>query len=342
MTADILDTGAPALSATTDMPAVPEAKPDTALAAVAQPADQQAAVDQGKPEGEQTAEPETPEAEEQADEHAEETPSEGKKPGISERFSKITADRRAAEEARRAADARADKLAENLEKALLTINELSKTKVDPGKTDEDPRPVRTHFDDPNAYDEALIEWSTRVATKTAVANVEAERLKSEEAKKREDANRALTAEQEKIRTQWLEKRDKALEIYTDYEAVAEREDLQISFPMAQAIATSDNGPDIAYHLGKNPKEAERIAAMVMPGQFSADGKPIPDFGRQMFEIGRISAALSNPKKPEISKAPPPIKPTGSRQNVATVDPETETGDEYYARRQAELRASRGR
>lgn len=339
MTADILNTGAPALSATSDMPAPPEVKPDTALAEVAQPADQQAAVDQGKT----VTEAETPpaETEVQEAEQTQETQTEGKKGGINERFSKITADRRAAEEARRAADARADKLAENLEKALSTISDLSKAKVEPAKPEEDPRPVRTNFDDPNAYDEALIEWSTRVATKTAVANVEAERLKSEETRKREEQTRALTAEQEKVRTQWLEKRDKALEKYADYEEVAERQDLQISMPMAQAIATSDNGPDIAYHLGKNPKEAERIAAMVMPGQFTHEGQPIPDYGRQMFEIGRISAALSNQIKTQVSKAPPPIKPTGSRQNAATISPEEETGDQYYARRQAELRASRG-
>jgi hypothetical protein len=341
MTADILSTGAPALSATSDMPETPAVSPDTALAAVAQPADQQAAVDQGKPETTDTVEtaPEVVEPKTGTQAEAEVVePVDKSNKGINERFSKITADRRAAE-------ARADKLAEGLEKALATIADLAKVKAEPVKEVADPRPDRTAFDDPNAYDEALVQWSARIATKAATAEAEAARVSSERARQEEDQTRALTAEQERIRTEWSDKRTKAMETYPDYAEVAERDDLQITMPMAQAIAVSENGPDIAYHLGKNVKEADRIAAMVMPGQVFPQGhpqagQPVPDYGRQMFEIGKIAATLAMARKSSVSKAPDPIKPTGSRQAATPVDPEKESGDAYYARVMAERRAGR--
>lgn len=73
------------------------------------------------------------------------------------------------------------------------------------------------------------------------------------------------------------------------------------------ISESDVGPAIAYELGKNPDEAERI------GKLSAV--------RQIAELAKIEDKLTQ-KKPVIvkaSKAPAPIKPTTGKGAVKSVD-----------------------
>jgi len=81
--------------------------------------------------------------------------------------------------------------------------------------------------------------------------------------------------------------------------------------MAQSIQYSDVGPDIAYHLGTNPKEADRISKL----------PPI----LQAKEIGRIEANLANnPPVKRSSSAPAPIAPVTARSSGSpaydTTDP----------------------
>jgi hypothetical protein len=69
--------------------------------------------------------------------------------------------------------------------------------------------------------------------------------------------------------------------------------------MAQTIQSSDIGPDLVYHLGSNPKEADRISRLA----------PI----LQAKEIGRLEARLAeNPVQKRTSGAPEPISPVTAR------------------------------
>ena len=109
--------------------------------------------------------------------------------------------------------------------------------------------------------------------------------------------------------------------------------LQISDVVALAIQASDIGPDVAYHLGKNPKEAARIAKM----------PPL----LQAREIGKIEATLSaNPPQPtpKPSNAPPPITPISkpaASQQYDTTDPRStktmSTSEWIEAERQRQIR-----
>lgn len=66
----------------------------------------------------------------------------------------------------------------------------------------------------------------------------------------------------------------------------------ISDTMAQTIMESENGPQIAHHLAKNPRLARQIYAL----------PPL----RQALEIGKMEAKLSQaPPAPKVSQAPPP-------------------------------------
>jgi len=81
--------------------------------------------------------------------------------------------------------------------------------------------------------------------------------------------------------------------------------------MAESIRASDIGPEVAYYLGANPKEAERISRLA----------PI----MQAKEIGRIEAKLANdPPVKRTTSAPAPISPVTARSSGApaydTTDP----------------------
>jgi hypothetical protein len=91
----------------------------------------------------------------------------------------------------------------------------------------------------------------------------------------------------------------------DYEMVARNPSLPITPTMAEAIAESDAGPAVAYFLGRNPKEAERISGLSPR--------------RQAIEIGRIEARLERdaekPKSP--TNAPPPVPQVRARSAAPT-------------------------
>ena len=89
--------------------------------------------------------------------------------------------------------------------------------------------------------------------------------------------------------------------YDDFEQVAYNPNLRITTVMAETIQTSDVGPDVAYYLGSNPKEADRISRL----------SPI----LQAKEIGKIEATLvSNPPVKKSSSAPTPISPVTARSS----------------------------
>lgn len=115
--------------------------------------------------------------------------------------------------------------------------------------------------------------------------------------------------------------EQARDKYTDFEAVAYNPNLSISDVMAQTIQQSEVGPEVAYYLGKNPKEAQRIANL----------SPL----LQAREIGKIESrveqAPSKPVKP--SSAPDPIKPIGAKSAAPTNELSKMTMDEYLAARQ---------
>lgn len=71
--------------------------------------------------------------------------------------------------------------------------------------------------------------------------------------------------------------------------------------MSLAIAESDIGPQILYHLAQNIKEANRLTRL---SPYAA-----------AREIGKLEATLSNPKPKKPSKAPDPITPIGGKSGV---------------------------
>ena len=149
-------------------------------------------------------------------------------------------------------------------------------------------PPVDQFESPEAYAEALAEKKAQ----ELIAQREA-------AKQRAEIMDAYHDKEEEVRGK-----------YDDFDQVAYNPNLPITEVMAETIRASDVGPELAYHLGSNPKEAERIAKL----------SPF----LQAKEIGRIEAKLAaDPPVKKTTSAPEPIRPVTARATNSGV---TDTTD----------------
>ena len=104
----------------------------------------------------------------------------------------------------------------------------------------------------------------------------------------------------------------------DFHQVAGNPSLPITPDMAKEIMDSDFGPQIQYHLGKNPREAARISQLPP--------------SRQIREIGRLEAEVSRPAPKRVTQAPAPIKPVAGKRVNPAFDPQKATPEEYAKKR----------
>ena len=139
-------------------------------------------------------------------------------------------------------------------------------------------------------------------------------------------------QQAEVLESYHEREEKARDKYEDFEQVAYNPRLPITQVMAETIQASDIGPEMAYYLGSNPKEADRIARL----------SPF----LQAKEIGKIEAKLAeNPPVKKSSSAPTPISPVtprgGNARVLDTTDPrsikEMSTSEWIEAERQRQIR-----
>lgn len=231
----------------------------------------------------------------------------------------------AAEQRATAAEQRATNTDANLKRALEAVEKLTGDSAANARRDaeaQDPRPNRETFDSPDAYESALIEWAGRKAADTAKARLEADAAEAKQKADGEATKQATDERNRKTVEAWSKRRDTFAETHPDYADVAESDDLKISVPMAAAIMEDEDGPGIAYYLGQNPDEAERIS------QLSPN--------RAIAELGRIAARLN--AKPVVSTKPAPIKPLNTGTSPATrKSADEESMEEYAARRNTEMR-----
>jgi len=121
------------------------------------------------------------------------------------------------------------------------------------------------------------------------------------------AKREAAKQQSQVLESYQEREEAARDKYDDFEQVAYNPKLPITNVMAETIQSSDIGPELAYYLGSNPKDAERISRM----------SPLA----QAKEIGKIEAKLaSDPPVKRTTSAPAPISPVTARSTgVGTYD-----------------------
>jgi len=126
------------------------------------------------------------------------------------------------------------------------------------------------------------------------------------------AHKEAARRHSEVLAKFSEKEEEAIEKYGDYDQVVRNNNsLPITDAMADVIRESDIGPDIAYYLGTNVKEAARISKLSII--------------QQAKEIGKIEARLdgaldgaSAPQK-KVSNAPAPINPVVPKTGTPTYD-----------------------
>lgn len=145
---------------------------------------------------------------------------------------------------------------------------------------------------------------------------------------RQQAEARKAQQQHERQRQFQESAAAFAETVPDFHEVITNPLLPMTEQMVEVIGESDNPAAVAYYLGKNPQEAEKIAAMSPAG-----------IGRA---IGRIEASLNahpprqiTPKT--VTKAPPPVTTlSGSPAVVKSLDDMSMA--EYDAQRRKERKA----
>ena len=175
-------------------------------------------------------------------------------------------------------------------------NEAPKPPVDAKPEAGEAEPDASKYDDYIAWQKDWIRWDRRQEQRAADTKAAQER--------------EAAAVRQRVES-WNERVQKATADHPDFAAVVNADTLTITPVMAQAIQDADIGTEVAYHLGKNPDVAARIAKL----------SPVA----QVREIGKLEAALTpredtntseddDADAPEpqdtkpVSKAPKPIKP----------------------------------
>lgn len=173
-----------------------------------------------------------------------------------------------------------------------------------------PNPI--DYQDWDTYQQAVIDHKI---SKQVVPQLRDELRREAETARQEETKRAFVAGLEQAKGRYADFGEVAGSVLND-------DTFPVSPAMAQAVVTSDKGPDLLYWIGSHPDEAARISRL---DPYSAT--------REMF---RIEAALqSQPAvKRTATQAPPPpttVKGGGERpvKNLADM-----TMEEYVAARKA--------
>jgi hypothetical protein len=178
-------------------------------------------------------------------------------------------------------------------------NHAPQTQAQP---DAPQKPKPEQFTTTEEYVEALTAYKADEIFRTRTQESESQRR---EAEQRQRHQSVVSSYQERV--------EQAMDKYPDFEDVAYSPDVPITNAMAATIQESEKGPDIAYFLGKNPAEAQRIAKL----------SPF----LQAKELGKLEAKLESAPAPvKTSNAPPPINPirnaTAGTGFVDTTDPKS--------------------
>lgn len=232
--------------------------------------------------------------------------------------------------ARQAVESRADAADVNLKKALDAVEKLTGYSAAAAIKDVnkvDPKPARETYDNPDKYDDALVEWAGRRAARAATAALEAQAQTKTETDRRAAAQSAAEARAKEIGDSFVKRKDEFAKAHPDYEEIAESDDLKISVPMAAAILEDEDGPAIAYYLGQNPDEAERISGL----------SP----NRAVSELGRIAAKLKTP--PPKKEKPAPLNALRGNSAPASTgkDPNEMSMEEYAVWRAGKSKSGSG-
>lgn len=191
----------------------------------------------------------------------------------------------------------------------------------------DPEPKLEDFDDTAAFTKAYTAWARKEAVREAKdAALAATRESQSNAEKA--ANRAREAERLKTLDEGFTLRSQEFaEKHPDYYTAISNPALTFfNGEVLEAIKGNEKGPDIAFHIAKDPKLVARLASKSVP--------------QRLAELGRIEAELSRPAPPpKVTTAPTPPTPVGGGSG-GEPDPSKMSTADWMAWRTKQLQANR--
>lgn len=263
-------------------------------------------------------------ASEKGEETQEERADKPGKDGFQKRIDKLTKDRA---DAKRERDYWRELAMKNDQKPPVESKAIEKKETQP----VDGRPNKDDFKTHEEYLEALTDFK-------ADQKID-KRLADRDAKQRQDN---LRAEMEKSKKAHLDRVDAFRKTHEDFnEVLGEITDFRLSSSLERALVESDNGPELMYEFAKNPAELERINALEPAAQARALGRFESSFQKSQpgkkdevaEEVEAKAPPVSAKPKPNISKAPSPMKSVGSKAgNPKTIFDEDVSTDDWIAMR----------
>ncbi|MEO7938049.1 MAG: hypothetical protein ABIR55_05465 [Burkholderiaceae bacterium] len=186
-------------------------------------------------------------------------------------------------------------------------------KSPPSSTDAPDRPSKAAFTDDDAYFEALADWKAEQKVQQFSRQTQAERAQEADARQ-QDSRFDL----------YRERVQQSADAMPDYETVVGESEVPAAPHVLDSILDSDVGPQLAYHLAKNPDVAERLNAMT-PMQAAR-------------EIGRLEASVTAapasaapiPPPKRTTQAPAPITPVRGQGGQFTKPEGAMSDSEWYA------------
>lgn len=202
--------------------------------------------------------------------------------------------------------------------------EAAEKKPDP----EPPKPpTADQFDDYGEYVKAVAKFEAKHELKAELAERDKESAKKTEAQTRT--------------SNWQQRSAEAAKTIPDLDAVLKASTVPLADHVTAELLDSEFGPHIAYHIDKNPAIAERLNGMNERQAAREIGRlealfESPKPASDETETSTDAAAAETPAAPaaRVTKAPPPVKPTGQGRSTS-VDLAKASMDDYVAQRKAQ-------
>lgn len=241
----------------------------------------------------------------------------GKRDKVQERIDKAVAAQRAAERERDAAKLETTGLSQRLSQLEARLNQPSNASAQTQETIQDatPREQANAAAALPALDKynTIEEWQTDVAA--MIRKQALEDFRAEQARERHQA-------EVQKRTQTAVEKIAAFKAeHADYDEVTRIElpPVPQSSALAEYLRDSDMGPQLAYELGKDRAELNRILSQ--PDQTRLVAALARLEGRLEARTSAAASGSAPAPKLVVSNAKPPIKPLGSSPVTADADPD---------------------
>lgn len=207
--------------------------------------------------------------------------------GFQRRINRLTADYREAQAKAAAAEARARELEAKLTKPDTSADEPRAPRLEDFRSYEEYERADRAFVAEKATREAEKRFKAAEAERTAKAEREAQ------AKRMKEAAERFNKSAEDVAEHYEDFADVMDDLWRGRIPVIRNNDAVAQY----LIEESDRGPELAYHLANNEKDAERIGKL----------SPLA----QVKELVKLEASLPKPNAP-ATKAPPPPRSVGGR------------------------------